>query len=81
MLTLTCCQDHILTENIWFLWSETSYSGHLKRKKMISTPLMMENPVRSPMDETELGLNLDLLVSLDVVKGRRVKVDLHQLEG
>ena len=23
MLTLTCCQDHILTENIWFVWSET----------------------------------------------------------
>ena len=27
MLTLTCCQDHILTENIWFVCSETSYSG------------------------------------------------------
>ena len=27
MMTLTCCQDHILTENIWFGWSETSYSG------------------------------------------------------
>ena len=26
-MTLTCCQDHILTENIWFVWSETSYSG------------------------------------------------------
>ena len=25
MMTLTCCQDHILTENIWFAWSETSY--------------------------------------------------------
>ena len=22
MLTLTCCQDHILTENIWFVCSE-----------------------------------------------------------
>ena len=28
-------------------------------------------------DETQLGLGLDLLVPLDVVKGRRVKVDLH----
>ena len=26
-MTLTCCQDHMLTENIWFVWSETSYSG------------------------------------------------------
>ena len=31
MLTLTCCQDHILTENIWFVWSETSYSGDERR--------------------------------------------------
>ena len=30
-------------------------------------------------NETQLGLRLDLLVSLDVVEGRRVKVDLHQL--
>ena len=31
MLTLTCYQDHILTENIWFVWSETSYSGDKRR--------------------------------------------------
>ena len=31
MVTLTCCQDHILTENIWFVWSETSYSGDKMR--------------------------------------------------
>ena len=28
MLTLTCCQDHILTENIWFVWSKTSNCGN-----------------------------------------------------
>ena len=27
MMTMTHCQDHILSENIWFLWSKTSYSG------------------------------------------------------
>ena len=32
-------------------------------------------------NKTQLGLRLDLLVSLDVVKGGSVKVDLHQLEG
>ena len=32
-------------------------------------------------NETQLGLGLDLLVSLDVVKGGRVKVDLHQLKS
>ena len=31
MLTLTCCQDHILTENIWFVCSETSHSGDEKK--------------------------------------------------
>ena len=30
-MTMTCCQDHILTENIWFVWSETSYSGDKRR--------------------------------------------------
>ena len=32
-------------------------------------------------NETQLGLRLDLLVSIDVVKGGRVKVDLNKLEG
>ena len=32
-------------------------------------------------DEAQLGLHLDLLVSLDVVEGGRVKVDLHQLKS
>ena len=31
-------------------------------------------------DEAQLGLRLDLLVSLDVVEGGRVKVYLHQLK-
>ena len=26
-MLLTHCQDRILTENIWFVWSRTSYSG------------------------------------------------------
>ena len=32
-------------------------------------------------NETQLGLRLDLFVSLNVVKGRRVKVDLNQLQS
>ena len=32
-------------------------------------------------NETQLGLRLDLLVPLDVVKGGRVKIDLDQLES
>ena len=30
-MTLTCSQDHILTENVWFVWSKTSYSGDERR--------------------------------------------------
>ena len=32
MFTLTCSQDHILTENIWFVFSETTYSGDERRR-------------------------------------------------
>ena len=32
-------------------------------------------------DETQLGLRLDLLVSLDVVKGGCVEVDLHEMKN
>ena len=32
-------------------------------------------------NQTQLGVVFDLPVSLNVVKGRRVKVDLDQLEG
>ena len=35
---------------------------------------------RAP-NQTQLGLKLDLLVSLNVVEGRSVKVDLNQLKG
>jgi len=31
-------------------------------------------------NQAQLGLHLDLLVSLNVVKGCRIKVNLHQLE-
>ena len=31
MNTLTCYQDHILTENIWFVWYKTSYCGDERR--------------------------------------------------
>ena len=32
-------------------------------------------------NKTQLGLNLDLFVSLDLVKGGRVKVDTDQLQS
>ena len=32
-------------------------------------------------NKTQLGLRLDLLVSLNVVEGGRVEKDLHQLQG
>ena len=32
-------------------------------------------------NETQLGLRLDLLVSLNVIKGRRVELDLHYFQS
>ena len=32
-------------------------------------------------NEAQLGLHLDLLLLLNLVKGRRVKIDLHQLQS
>ena len=29
MMMMTRCRDHILTENIWFVWSTISYSGYV----------------------------------------------------
>ena len=55
-------------------------TADLKRKKTISTPLMMEKPVRSPM-VPPMRLRLDLFVSLDIIKGGRVKVYLNQLKS
>ena len=31
LVTMTHFQDNILTENIWFAWSKTSYSGDKRR--------------------------------------------------
>ena len=36
MNTLTCNQDHILSENIWFVWSEISYSGDERRRVTVA---------------------------------------------
>ena len=33
MMTLTCCQDHILTENIWFVWAKTLYCGDVTERR------------------------------------------------
>ena len=53
---------------------------------MTSTPLTIENPVERPMDhgapnETQLSLELDLLVSHDLVVGGRVKEYVDRLKG
>ena len=52
-MTLTCCQDHILTENIWFVWSETSYSGDERRCYRCGTnkePTNSKDRATQPMD-------------------------------
>ena len=52
MMTLTCCQDHILTENIWFVWSKTSDSGDKWRCHRCGTNKQTNSEDRAtqPMD-------------------------------
>ena len=45
-MLLAHCQDHILTENIWFVWSRTSYSGD----KWITDKQTREDSATQPMD-------------------------------
>ena len=60
MMTLTCCQDHIITENIWFVWSKTSDSGDVtmrdddnrrtredRAKGRLSIPMRMNFRIKS----------------------------------
>ena len=53
-MKLTCCQDHILTENICFVWSETSYSGDKKRGYLLAC----SRGWRKPEDTREQALLL-----------------------
>ena len=39
MMMMTHCQDHILTENIWFVWSKTSYSAEEGKIDRATQPL------------------------------------------
>ena len=49
-MTLTCCQDHILTKNIWFVWSETSYSGDKMRCHYVGRQTISEDRATQPME-------------------------------
>ena len=54
-ILLTHCQDHILTENIWFVWSRTSYSGDKWRCHRCGTDVRTDKRTREdratqPMD-------------------------------
>ena len=50
MLTLTCCQDHILTENIWFVWLKTSYSGDERMRDDDDKQPITEDRATQPME-------------------------------
>ena len=66
----------------WWCWCCLPFRPEEKEDDLDATDdgEPSEKP-HSASNETQLGLRLDLLVSLDVVKGGRVKVDFHQLKG
>ena len=60
LFTLICCQDHILTENIWFVWSETSYSGDEMRCHGCGTTTERRTLKIELLSQWKLEVNYDL---------------------
>ena len=80
MLTLTCCQDHILTENIWFVCSETSYSGDERRCYRCGTNdkrRTTEDRATQPMEAG--GWVSQLLPKLAYIHGNVSHTDLEEV--
>ena len=52
MMTMTWCQDLIITENVWFAWSNSSYSGDKWRCHRCGTndERTREDSATQPMD-------------------------------
>ena len=65
-----------------YFWSAKNYEPKEKEDDLNATDNgeSTKKPHGAP-NETQLGLNLDPLVPLNVVKGCRVKEDLYQLES
>ena len=63
MVTLAHCQDHILTENIWFVWSKTPHSEDERRCYRCGTTNNVEDRATQPiwMIEAET-IQFDMLV-------------------
>ena len=82
MLTLTCCQDHILTKNIWFVCLETSYSGDERRCDGCGTNKRtnIEDRVTQPM-EAGFRSFAKTLPRLHRLSSHRLLIQLLEPEG
>ena len=70
MMMMTRCQDHILTENIWFVWSRTSYSGDKWRCHRCGTNderRTREDSATQPMDSWRLSLAISRLMTMTML--------------
>ena len=54
MVTLICCQDHMLEENIWVVWSETSCSGDERRCDRCGTNKQIQKVSRNRRNDKSL---------------------------
>ena len=75
MLTLTCCQDHILTENIRFVWSETLYCGDERRchrcgtnddKRTLKIELLSQWKLEAEFRNWMLNNTLDAIAGIEL---------------
>ena len=81
-MTLTCCQDHILTENIWFVWSETSYSGDERRcyrcgtnDQTVKIELLSQWKLEAEFRKNRSNLETKLFIN--VIRALRVSSVIH----
>ena len=54
-MMMTRCQDHNLTENIWFVWSKTSYSGDVTDAGRLQPNNFGKDRATQPMDARRLS--------------------------
>ena len=59
-MLLTHCRDHFLTENIWFVWSRTSYSGDKWRCHHADGRQTSEYSATQSMDSVRLSFEITL---------------------
>ena len=75
-MTLTCCQDHILTGNIWFVWSKTSWEEVLpNNEQTVKIELLSQWKLEAEFRKNRSNLETKLFIN--VIRALRVSSVIH----